>query len=225
MGVLRPGRAPHGPLLRVAFWPGAGATRLAVAGRTAIDTRISARRGHPQSTEIVGPALGMAFALISVGKSGMGHAHKRSAISLQQVDLDQARPWRHVLVVVPAETISEAVDRDDLAEFAARGAARPPGDILDQIKAARMGVRVCFGAHPAQDLLRIGQEGEDGGGRGRDLGLAVDHKRFIHWTLLKVKTHSRIRDAYAAAKSTSAQDALGSDAAYERAIAEGQPLG
>jgi len=36
-----------------------------------------------------------------------------------------------------------------------------------------------LGAHPVDDFLRIGQEGEDRGGRGRDLGLAPDDKRFI----------------------------------------------
>ena len=77
------------------------------------------------------------------------------------------------------------MDRDDLAEFAARGAARSPGDVLHKIKAARMGVRVRLRAHPAQDLLRIGQEGEDSCGRGGDLGLAPDHERLIHRTLLE----------------------------------------
>ena len=76
------------------------------------------------------------------------------------------------------------MDRDDLAELSARGAAWPPGDVLDEIKSARMDLRGRFGAHPAHDLLRIGQEGEDGRGRGRDLGLALDHKRFIHWIFL-----------------------------------------
>ena len=48
-----------------------------------------------------------------------------------------------------------------------------------------MGVRVRFGAHPAQDLLRIGQKGENSCGRGGDLGLPSDHERFIHGTLLE----------------------------------------
>ena len=60
------------------------------------------------------------------------------------------------------------MDRNDLAELPARGAAGPAGDVLDEIEFARMGVRVRLGAHPAQDLLRIGQEGEDGGGRRGD---------------------------------------------------------
>src|SRR6202035_6082623 len=33
-------------------------------------------------------------------------------------------------------------------------------------------------------LFRIGQEGEHGGGRGCDLGLAPDHERFSHRSLL-----------------------------------------
>ncbi len=73
----------------------------------------------------------------------------------------------------------------DLAELPARGATRSPGDILDQIEAARMGVRVRFGAHPTQDLLRIGEKGEDSCRRGGDLGFAPDHERFIHWILLE----------------------------------------
>ena len=45
---------------------------------------------------------------------------------------------------------------------------------------ARMGFRRRFDAHPADDLFRIGQEGENSGGRGRDLGLASHDQRFIH---------------------------------------------
>ena len=115
----------------------------------------------------------------------MGHAHESAAVAVDQVDLHQARARRHILVPLPAETIGEAMDRNDLAELPSRGAAGPPCDVLDEIEPARMGVGVGFGAHPAQDLLRIGQKGEDGGGRSRDLGLAPDHERFIHWTLLK----------------------------------------
>ena len=77
------------------------------------------------------------------------------------------------------------MDRNDLAELPARGAAGPPGDVLDEIEPAGMGVGRGLGAHPAQDLLWIGQEGEHGRWRGRDLGLALDHKRFIHWIFLQ----------------------------------------
>jgi hypothetical protein len=42
----------------------------------------------------------------------------------------------------------------------------------------RLRRRLC--AHPAQDFFRIGEEGENRGWRGGDLGLASDNERFIH---------------------------------------------
>src|SRR3984885_7096296 len=62
----------------------------AVAGRPSIDARIAAGRGDPQSAKIVRPTLGMSLAFVGVRKSGMGHAHKRAAVPLQKIDLDQA---------------------------------------------------------------------------------------------------------------------------------------
>jgi hypothetical protein len=69
--------------------------------------------------------------------------------------------------------------RHDLAEGAARHIAIL-ADALDQIKAARLWLGRGFGAQPAQDLLRIGQIGENRGRRGRDLGLAPDDECFGH---------------------------------------------
>src|ERR1700733_1697599 len=98
-----------------------------------------------------------------VGKPSMGHAHESAAVPVDEIDLDQARARGDRLVPLPAKAIGEAMDRDDLAELPARGAAGPAGDVLYEVEPARMGVRVRLGAHPAQDLLWIGQEGEDGG--------------------------------------------------------------
>jgi hypothetical protein len=49
---------------------------------------------------------------------------------------------------------------------------------FNEIEPARMYLGLRLGAHPVQDLLRIGQEGENGGGRCCDLGLASNHERF-----------------------------------------------
>src|SRR5271170_4449960 len=120
----------------------------------------------------------------------MGHAHECAAIPVEEVNLDQARPRRHRVVSLPTKAIGEAMDRNDLAELPARSAAGPAADVLDQVESAWMDLGGRLGAHPAHDFLRIGQEGEDCGGRGGDLGLAPDDERFIHWVLLKRKRHS-----------------------------------
>ena len=57
-------------------------------------------------------------------------------------------------------------------------------DAFDEIESA--GVRLGLGlrTHPAQDPFRIGEEGEDGGGRSDDMGFAPDHERCSHRFLL-----------------------------------------
>ena len=53
-----------------------------------------------------------------------------------------------------------------------------------EIESARMRLGRRLGAHPAFYLLRFGQEGQNGGRRGCDLGLVTDHERFSHRCLL-----------------------------------------
>ena len=120
-----------------------------MASRTSIDARISAGGGHAQSTEVVRPAPGVTGALGGVGKPGVGHAHQSAAVPVQKVDLDETRARWHLVVSLPAETIGEAMDRDDLAELPARGAAGAPGDVLDEIESARMIARWTAGTEPA----------------------------------------------------------------------------
>src|SRR5450631_2070083 len=108
----------------------------------------------------------------------MGHAQQRSIrLMIDQVDLDQARPRRHLLVVVPSEAVGEAVDRNDLGKLAA-------GDVLagdvDEVKPAGMRFQRRLRAHPAQDFLRIGEESEHGRRRRSYLNLASDYERFNH---------------------------------------------
>ena len=69
--------------------------------------------------------------------------------------------------------------RHDLPERAA-GDIAALADALDEIEPAGIGLGRRLGAHPAQDFLRIGQIGENGGRRGRDLGLASDHECISH---------------------------------------------
>ena len=46
--------------------------------------------------------------------------------------------------------------------------------------AAGLRLELRLGPHPAQDLLRIGQEGEHRGGRRRDVRLAADDEGLLH---------------------------------------------
>ena len=52
----------------------------------------------------------------------------------------------------------EAVDRNDLRELAAGGVLSTD---IDEVEAAGMWLHCRIRAEPAQDLVRIGQEGED----------------------------------------------------------------
>src|ERR1700733_12585892 len=61
-----------------------------MADRAAIDARIAAHGGHSQSAKVIRPTLGVAFALVGVGKSGMNHAHQRAAVPFDEINLDQA---------------------------------------------------------------------------------------------------------------------------------------
>jgi hypothetical protein len=60
----------------------------------------------------------------------MGHAQQRAAILFDQIDFDQARSRRHLLVDLPAKTVGEAVHRYDLAECATR---RGPANAFQEV--------------------------------------------------------------------------------------------
>ena len=138
---------------------------------------IAAGGSDGQPVEVVGPTSLVAGALFGVVQPGMRQAQQRAAILVDQIDLDQARPWWDGLNALPTEAIGEAVDRYDLAEGAAHVTAV---DAFDEIESARMRLRGRLGAHPAEDLVGIGQEGKDGGAWRRDVRLPPDYKRFIH---------------------------------------------
>ena len=129
----------------------------------------------------------MAGALLGIGQAGVGQAQQRSVRLLDQIDLDQARPRRHHLAAVPAEAVGQAVHRHDLAEGAAREASA--GDI-DEIEPAGLRLDLRLRPHPAQDLLRIGQQGEHRGGRCRDVRLAADDQGVLHRSPPRVATPS-----------------------------------
>src|SRR5262249_10807806 len=95
------------------------ALRLAVG----VGTRIAAGGRHRQPCEVMSPALLVTGAGLGVRQAAMGHAQQRSARLVYQIDLDQARPRRHLFAALPAEAVGEAVDRDHLREPAA-------GDVL-----------------------------------------------------------------------------------------------
>src|SRR5271169_2858653 len=129
----------------------------------------------------MGPAFRMAGALLGIGQAGVRQAQQRSVRLLDQVDLDQARPRRYLLAAVPAEAVGQAVHRHHLAERAAGEAS--PGDI-DEIEPAGLRVDLRLRSHPAQDLLWIGEEGEQRGGRRRYVRLTMDDEGLLHWSLL-----------------------------------------
>src|SRR5271170_63712 len=131
----------------------------------AIDAGISAGGGHRQSAEVMRPTFAVGGALGGVGETAMDHAQQGAAVPVDQVDLDEARSWRDLRVPLPTEAIGEPMDRHDLAELAA-GDAAVAADIFDEIESARMRLGPRFSANPAQDFFGIGQECEDGGGRG-----------------------------------------------------------
>src|SRR5215472_15834310 len=63
----------------------------------------------------------------------------------------------------------------------AEGAACEPGaGDIDEIEPAGLRFELCLGSHPPQDFLRIGQEGEHGGPRRRDMRLAANDKSLLH---------------------------------------------
>src|SRR5215468_146156 len=112
-----------------------------------IDAGISAGGGHGQPAKVMRPTLVVASALCRVGKTGMCHAQQGAAVLVDQVDLDQARSWRHLRIPVPTKAVGESMDRHDLAERAARHAA---ADTFEKIEAAPMHLGLRLGAHPAQ---------------------------------------------------------------------------
>ena len=73
----------------------------------------------------------------------------------------------------PAEAGGKTVDGHDLPERSACHMGAVAG-AFDDMESARMRLGRRLGAHPAQDLVRIGQEGENGGKRRCDRGLASD---------------------------------------------------
>ena len=145
-----------------------------------IGTGIPACGGNGEPAKIMRPARCVVRATrTAFGSPLWVMRSKRAAVAVDQVDLDQARSRRHLVVAVPAETVGQAMHRHDLAERAAGDVCRC-ADAFERDRARRDGLGRRLGSHPAQDFLRIGQKGENGGRRGRDLGLASDHECIGH---------------------------------------------
>src|SRR5689334_23479315 len=98
-----------------------------LAFRAAIDAGILTCGRHGEPAQVVRPTPIVARALRSVWKTAMGQAQQSAAVTLNQIDFDQARSRRHLSASfpasLPAETVGEAVDRHDLPERTARGVA------------------------------------------------------------------------------------------------------
>src|SRR6516162_7352611 len=84
-----------------------------------IDAGIAAGGRYGQPAKIMRPTRVVAGARRRVGKTAMGHAQQGAAVPVDQVDLDQARSRRHLLIPIPTEAVGESVDRNDLAERSA----------------------------------------------------------------------------------------------------------
>src|SRR5215475_18260 len=70
-----------------------------------IRTWITARRNDRQPADIMLPARGVVGARRLVRQAAMGHPHQGAAVAVDQVDLDQARSGRDLVVSVPAKTV------------------------------------------------------------------------------------------------------------------------
>jgi hypothetical protein len=135
-----------------------------------IDAGISTRRHDGQPPEVMHPTPIVAGALLRVRKSAMGHAQQGTAVPVDKVDLDQGRSRGHLFASLPTKTVDKTVHRHDLPELAARRATRA----FEEIEPAGLRLHRCLGAHPADDLFRIRQKGENGGRRSCDMDLALD---------------------------------------------------
>src|SRR6266516_8179611 len=89
---------------------GAGFALSVTRHWAAIDAGISAGGRHSQPAEVMRPTLVVAGTLRRVRKTAMGHAQQGAAVPVNQVDLDQARSRRHLLIAVPTEAVGESVD-------------------------------------------------------------------------------------------------------------------
>src|SRR5271156_3588692 len=97
------------------------------------------------------------------------------------IKLDPPGPPRPpLLAALPTEGVGEPVDRHDLPERAARNPRVVAADAFEKVKSARMCFGRCLRAHPADDLFRVSQEGENRGWRGGDLGFAAHDKGLLH---------------------------------------------
>ena len=83
--------------------------------RAAIGARIPACRDDGKPVHIICPATVVSGALRGVREPGLSESHQRAAVSLGQIDFDQARSWRHLYAALPTERVGEPVDRNDLS--------------------------------------------------------------------------------------------------------------
>src|SRR5580658_8226311 len=151
-------------------------SRSLLAAEPGIRARVVPGGDLREPADVMRPTFRMAGALLGIRQARVGQAKQRSVRLLDQIDLDQARPRRHLLAVVPAEAVGQAVHRHHFAEGAAGEAS--PGDI-EEIESAGLRLELRLRSHPAQNLLRIGEEGEDRGGRRRDARLAADDEGLL----------------------------------------------
>src|SRR5215475_1737978 len=98
------------------------------------------------------PPVRVARALCGIRKACVGHAQKCSIWLLDEVDLDQAGPRRHLITAFPTERIGQAMHWHDLTKRAAGQAGT--GDV-DEIEAAGLWLDLGVSPHPSQDFLRV----------------------------------------------------------------------
>src|SRR6516165_5340736 len=120
--------------------------------RTRIRAGILASGRLAEPAEVMRPASAVTGDLGRIRKATLRHAQQGAAIVVDQVDLDEARSRRHLLIPVPAEAIGEPMHRHDLAEGSTCDTCAV-ADTLDQVESTRMRLGRDLLAHPAQDLL------------------------------------------------------------------------
>src|SRR6266498_4547330 len=137
-----------------------------------IGARLTAGRGNRQSIEVVLPTVAVRRAQLRRCQTTV-HELEVGAVAIgDRLYFDRGRArWHGLVRAFPAPGHDDARVGNDLDEGAAR-------DVLavhiDRVGATGTWIEIGGGAYPAQQLLRIGEEGKDGLGSGGDVDLARD---------------------------------------------------
>src|SRR3954468_10215047 len=122
-----------------------------------IGSWVASGRHGAQPAKVVSPTLGMAGALLDIGQTSVRQTQERSIRLFDQIDLHQAGARRHHLATIPAEAVSQTMNRN---HFAKRAASETCTSDVDEVEPSRLRLDLRLCSHPAEDLFRIRQQGE-----------------------------------------------------------------